>query len=132
MLPNNSKLNHFSIQEESDVAQLSEEKRVFEEGLLIEGVGLIDGQFFSPSPDNLIGGKNFPIQRHYQKLYVEEKGGSTNNDEVDLQYCKKILESNRFKGLVPMIATMDLELYYRLTQMKTRTSKSLRTNRSEL
>ena len=92
---------------------------------MIEGVGLIVGQFFPPSPDNLIGGKKFPIQRYYQKLYAEEQGGSTNNDEVDLQYCKKILESNRFKGLVPMIATMDLELYYRLTQMKTRTSRSV-------
>jgi hypothetical protein len=88
-------------------------------------VGLIDVQFFPPSPDNLIGGKKFPIQRKYQNLYAEEQGGSTNNDEVDLQYCKKILESNRFKGLVPMIASMDLERYYRITQIKTRTSKSV-------
>ena len=43
-------------------------------------MGLIDVQFFPPSPDNLIGEKNFPIQRKYQNLYAEEQGGSPLND----------------------------------------------------
>jgi hypothetical protein len=57
-LSNNSPENFFAIQP-SDVAQMNEERKVFEEGLLIDGEGLIDCQFFPPSPDNLIGGKNF-------------------------------------------------------------------------
>ena len=45
-----------------------EERKIFEEGLLIDGAGLIDCQFFPPSPDNLIGGKKFPIQRYLDKI----------------------------------------------------------------
>ena len=56
-LPINSEINHFEIQS-SDVAQLEAEKRLFEDGLLIDGVGLIDVQFFPPSIENLFGGKN--------------------------------------------------------------------------
>ena len=43
----------------------------------------------------------------------------------DLERCKKFLESNRFKGLVPIIAMMTREWYYRLTEMKSRTSESV-------
>jgi hypothetical protein len=66
-LSNISSEDFFSIQP-SDVAQLNEERKIFEEGLLIVGAGLIDCQFIPPSPDNLIGGKKFPIQRYLDKI----------------------------------------------------------------
>jgi len=50
------------------VPDAEEERKIFEEGLLIDGAGLIDCQFFPPSPDNLIGGKKFPIQRYLDKI----------------------------------------------------------------
>ena len=67
-LPNNSEINHFEVQP-SDVAQLEAEKRLFEEGLNRDGVGLIDVQFFPPSKENLFGGSNSLAN----KLRLEEK-----------------------------------------------------------
>ena len=94
-LPNNSQVDHFSIQQ-SDVAQMNEEKRSFEDWLSREGVGLVNCQFIPPSPDNLIGGINFPIQRFYPDLYAEEHKGPINNYEVDRKYCEKLLEYNYY------------------------------------
>jgi hypothetical protein len=78
-----------------------------------DGVGLIDVQFFPPSKENLFGGSNSLAS----KLNWEESKGSVNNDVKDLAICKKFLESNRFKGLLPMIVLMDPEIYYRITFM---------------
>ena len=90
-------------------------------------------QFIPPSQDNVIGGINFPIQRNYPDLYTEEHEGTTNNDEVDLKYCERLLESNRFKGLVPMISKMDLERYYRNEDQNCKVCfQNIKTNRSEL
>ena len=75
-LPNNPQINYFSIQP-SDVAQLNEERRLFEEGLLREGVGLIDVQFFPPSPDNLIGEKIFQFKENIRISMLKSKVKST-------------------------------------------------------
>ena len=55
----------------------------------------------------------------------EEESGQANNSVVDLELCNRILKSERFKGLIPIIVRMDKKNYYRITQMKTRTSKSV-------
>ena len=104
-----------------------EEKRLFEEQLNQLGVGLIDVQFVPPSPEILIvDGINNPLKIfHYSDLLVEEAARPINNDAVDLAKCNKYLESNRFKGLLPIIVTMDQKMYYRLTALKTRASRSV-------
>ena len=112
--------NHFSIQQ-SDVAQMEEEKRLLEESLVEDGLGLTGGQFFPPDPDSDIGREYFSSAKS-ARLFAEEQQRNENKDSSDLSECKRFIESNRFRGLVPIIAMMDHELYYRISQMKSRTS----------
>ena len=55
----------------------------------------------------------------------EEESGSVNSNAVDLEFCNKILKSDRFKGLVPIIVMIDQKNYCRITSMKSRTSNSV-------
>ena len=56
---------------------------------------------------------------------TEEESGSPNSNVKDLEFCNKILKSDRFKGLVPIIVLMDQKNYYRINDIKNRTAKSV-------
>ena len=67
--------DHFSIQQ-VDADQTNEEKRLFMEQLLnqIGVVGLIDAQIAQPSPENLLGGANNPLNKFVNSdLLAEER-----------------------------------------------------------
>ena len=66
--------DHFSIQQ-VDADQTNEEKRLFMEQLNQIGVvGLIDAQIAQPSPENLLGGANNPLNKFVNSdLLAEER-----------------------------------------------------------
>ena len=74
--------NHFELQP-SDVAQMAEEKRLLEESLIEDGLGITGGQFFPPDPDSDIGRDYFSSVKN-SKLSKFEQQRTVNMDSSDL------------------------------------------------
>ena len=78
----NNSDNHWTIQP-SDVAQMEEEKRLLEESLVEDGLGITGGQFFPPDPDSDIGRDYFSSVKN-SKLSKFEQQRTVNMDSSDL------------------------------------------------
>ena len=68
----NDSNNHLDIQQ-SDVVQLGEEKRLLEESLIEDGVGVTGGQFFPPDPDSDIGRDYFSSVKNSKLSKFEQQ-----------------------------------------------------------
>ena len=74
----NDSNNHLDIK-----PQLGEEKRLLEESLIEDGVGVTGGQFFPPDPDSDIGRDYFSSVKN-SKLSKFEQQRTVNMDSSDL------------------------------------------------